>query len=138
EALGRVDYTVGAEYRRQQGIAGKANTLGVFFSTPLPFANRNQGEIARAGAEREQIVRQAAARTAQVVSDVRATLHDYDVTRGLVADIERDLLTPATHARDVALYSYRAGGVTLLEVLDAQRAFNDVIQSYVDAQASLR
>jgi cobalt-zinc-cadmium efflux system outer membrane protein len=49
EALGRVDYTVGAEYRRQQGISGRSNSLGFFFSTPLPLLSRNQGEIARAG-----------------------------------------------------------------------------------------
>jgi cobalt-zinc-cadmium efflux system outer membrane protein len=138
EALGRVDYTVGAEYRRQQGIAGRSNSLGFFFSTPLPISNRNQGEIARADAEREQLQRQRAARSAQVIADVRATLHEYVTTRELVASIERDLLTPATHARDTSLYTYRAGGATLLEVLDAQRAFNDVIQSYVDAQAGLR
>jgi len=138
EALGRVDYVVGAEYRRQQGIAGRSNSLGVFFSTPLPFSNRNQGEIARAGAEREQAERQIAARRAQVLADVRTALHEYVTTRGLVASIEHDLLTPAAQARDTSLYTYRAGGTTLLEVLDAQRAFNDVIQSYVDAQAGLR
>jgi cobalt-zinc-cadmium efflux system outer membrane protein len=138
EALGRVDYLVGAEYRRQQGIAGRSNSLGVFFSTPLAVSNRNQGEIARAGAERDQIERQIAARRAQVVADVRTALHEYATTRDLVASIERDMLAPATQARDTSLYTYRAGGTTLLEVLDAQRAFNDVTQSYIDAQASLR
>jgi RND family efflux transporter MFP subunit len=69
EALGRIDYTVGAEYRRQQGIAGRGNSVGVFFSAPLPVANRNQGEIARAGAERAQVDRQIAAREAQIASD---------------------------------------------------------------------
>lgn len=138
EALGRIDYTVGAEYRRQQGIAGRSNSLGLFFSAPLPLWNRNQGEIARAGAEREQAERQIAARRAQIAAEVRGTLHEYVTTRELVETIERDLLTPATHARDVSAYTYKAGGATLLELLDAQRAFNDTMQSYVDAQASLR
>ena len=138
EALGRVDYTIGAEYRRQQGIAGRSNSLGVFFSTPLPVLNRNQGEIARATAEREHVERQIEARKAQVVADVRAALHEYEATRDLLGSIEHDLLSPATHARDVSLYTYKAGGATLLDVLDAERAFNDIEQSYVDAQASLR
>jgi cobalt-zinc-cadmium efflux system outer membrane protein len=138
EALGRVDYTVGAEYRRQQGIAGRSNSLGVFFSTPLPVLNRNQGEIARATAEREHVERQIEARKAEVVADVRAALHEYEATRDLLGSIEHDLLSPATHARDVSLYTYKAGGATLLDVLDAERAFNDIEQSYVDAQASLR
>jgi cobalt-zinc-cadmium efflux system outer membrane protein len=138
EALGRVDYTVGAEYRRQQGIAGRSNSLGVFFSAPLPISNRNQGEIARAGAEREQADRLIAARKAQIAADVRTALHEYETTRDLVATIERELLTPAAHARDVSAYTYKAGGATLLELLDAQRAFNDTMQSYLDAQAGLR
>jgi len=138
EALGHVDYVVGAEVRRQQGIAGQGNSLGFFFSAPLPLLNRNQGEIARAGAEGQQAERQIAARRAQIAADVRSALHEYVTTRDLVASIERDLLSPATHARDTAAYTYKAGGATLLELLDAQRAFNDTMQTYVESQASLR
>ena len=138
EALGKVDYTVGAEYRRQQGIAGKSNSLGFFLSTPLPISNRNQGEIARAGAEGAQTERQIAARRAQIAADVESTYHEYVETRDLVLGIERDLLQPATSVRDIAAYTYRTGGSTLLDLLDAERAFTDTMQSYVDAQASLR
>ena len=138
EALGRVDYTVGAEYRRQQGIAGRSNSVGVFLSAPLPVSNRNQGEIARAGAERDQAERLIAARKAEVVAEVRTAAHEYTTTRDLVSAIERDLLQPARHVRDVSAYTYTAGGTTLIELLDAQRAFNETMQSYVDARASLR
>jgi cobalt-zinc-cadmium efflux system outer membrane protein len=138
EAVGRVDYTVGAEYRRQQGVAGTGNSVGVFFSAPLPFSNRNQGEIARAGAELTQAERQIAAREAQITADVESAFHEFTTTHDLVASIERDLIGSATKARDTAEYTYRAGGATLLELLDAQRAFNDTMQGYVDAQASLR
>ena len=138
QAIGHVDYVVGAEVRRQQGVAGQGNSLGFFFSTPLPLLNRNQGEIARAGAEGQQAERQTAARRAQISADVRSAFHEYLTTRDLVASIERDLLSPATHVRDTAAYTYKAGGATLLELLDAQRAFNDTMQTYVDSQASLR
>jgi cobalt-zinc-cadmium efflux system outer membrane protein len=138
EALGRVDYTVGAEYRRQQGVAGRGNSVGVFFSTPLPFSTRNQGEIARATAELTQAERQIAAREAAIAADVESAFHEFVTTRDLVASIEQDLLGAAAKARDTAEYTYRAGGATLLELLDAQRAFNDTMQGYVDAQASLR
>ena len=138
EALGKIDYTVGAEYRRQQGIGGRSNSLGVFISAPLPLSNRNQGEIARAGAERDQAARLIAARRAQIAAEVKTARHEYEATRELVKGIERDLLHPASSARDVANYTYRAGASTLLELLDAQRAFNDTMQSYLDAQTSLR
>jgi cobalt-zinc-cadmium efflux system outer membrane protein len=138
EALGRIDYTVGAEYRRQQGISGKSNSLGFFVSAPLPMLSRNQGEIARAGAERAQASLQIEATRAQILSDVEVAFREYAANRDLLAAIERDLIRPATSARDVSAYTYRAGGSSLLELLDAQRAFNDTMQSYLDAQAGLR
>ena len=137
EALGRIDYTVGAEYRRQQGLSGRSNSVGFFVSAPLPMLNRNQGEIARAGAEGEQNGRLLAARRAQIVADVRSAHHEFETNRDLVSAIEHDLLKPATSARDISAYTYKAGGSTLLELLDAQRAFNDTMQSYVDSQAEL-
>jgi len=138
EALGKIDYSVGAEYRRQQGLAGRSNSLGIFVSAPLPVFNRNQGEIARAGAEGEQAVRQLSARRAQILSEVRIAYHEYVTDHDLVDGIERELIKPATSARDISAYTYRAGGTSLLELLDAQRAFNDTMQSYLEAQASLR
>ena len=138
ESLGVIDYTLGAEYRRQQGIAGRSNSLGFFVSAPIPLLNRNQGEIARADAERDQLARQTAAVRAQILSDVDIAYREYTTNRDLVAAIEQDLIQPATSARDISTYTYRAGGSSLLELLDAQRAFNDTMQSYLDAQAGLR
>jgi cobalt-zinc-cadmium efflux system outer membrane protein len=138
ESIGLIDYTVGAEYRRQQGISGRSNSLGFFVTAPLPLLNRNQGEIARAGAEHDQLSRQTAAVRSQILSDVDIAYREYTTNRDLVAAIEHDLIQPATSARDISTYTYRAGGSSLLELLDAQRAFNDTMQSYLDAQAGLR
>jgi cobalt-zinc-cadmium efflux system outer membrane protein len=137
-AVGKVDFTYGAEYRRQAGPIGLSNSLGVFFSAPLPFANRNQGEIARAGAEGQQADRTTAALEASVRADVRIAFDAYSSSAGLVASIERDLLGPARSARDIAAYSYKAGGTTLVDLIDSQRAFNDAMQSYYDARAEYR
>jgi len=137
EANGHIDYSLGAEYRRQQGVSGRSNSVGLFVSAPLPLSNRNQGEIARANAERDQVNRQIAALRAQVTADVDTAYREYTTNADLVTAIEADLLQPAAKARDISAYSYRAGGTSLLELLDAQRAFNDTMQSYLDAQASL-
>jgi cobalt-zinc-cadmium efflux system outer membrane protein len=78
------------------------------------------------------------ARRAEVTAEVQTAFHEFVTTRDLVAGMQRDLLQPATSARDIAAYTYRAGASSLLELLDAQRAFNDSMQSFLDAQASLR
>jgi len=137
-AQGKVDYTWGAEYRRQQGINGKGNSLGFFFSVPLPFYNRNQGEIARVRAEQEQLLRQMQALRSQVQTEVKAAYEEFRSARELVESIERDLIKPAEQARDTSAYVYRSGASSLIDFLDAQRAFNETMQSYQEAQASYR
>jgi len=137
-AQAKVDYVWGVEYLRQQGVNGEGNMLGFFLSVPLPLFSRNQGEIARVEAEGEQLSRQLQALKAQVRAEVKTALQEFQTERELVESIEHELLQPAEQARDTVAYTYRAGASSLVEFLDAQRAFNDTMQSYYEAQASYR
>jgi cobalt-zinc-cadmium efflux system outer membrane protein len=138
QAQGKVDYTLGTEYRREQGVNGKGNMLGFFVSVPLPFSNRNQGEIARAEAEREKAGRSVRAGETAVAGEVAAAYQEFESARSLLADIENDLLAPTREARASVTYVYQAGATSLLDVLDAQRAFNDTMDTYYSAQAAYR
>jgi outer membrane protein, heavy metal efflux system len=133
-AQGKVDYTVGTEYHRQFHN-GNASSLGVFFQAPIPVFNRNQGEIERARQEMAQAEARVKALEASVESDVRNAWLQYTTSRDLLDSIERGLLTQAKDVRDTMEYSYRRGEASLVEFLDAQRAFNDARQSYNDARA---
>jgi cobalt-zinc-cadmium efflux system outer membrane protein len=137
-AQAKVDYTVGAEVRRQQGIAGRGNMLGLFVSVPLPFFNRNQGEIARAEAEEERARVALAGIESSVSAEVASAFEEFESSRRLLIEIERDLLAPANAARTGTAYTYQAGAASLLDVLDAQRAFNDTMDNYYAAQAAYR
>jgi cobalt-zinc-cadmium efflux system outer membrane protein len=133
-ALGKVDFTVGTEFHRQF-YNGNANALGVFFSAPLPVFNRNQGEIERARKEQEQVLARIRAAEADVQNEVRNAWLQYATSRELLETIEHDLLDQAREVRSTMEYSYRRGEASLVEFLDAQRAFNDARQSYNDARA---
>jgi cobalt-zinc-cadmium efflux system outer membrane protein len=135
-AQGRIDYSAGMEYRRQQGVNGTGNSLGFFVSAPLPVFNRNQGEILRAQREIGQATAQIHAQEARVTSEVAAAWQQYSSARALLDSIEKNMLVKAREVRDVTEYSYRRGEATLVEFLDAQRAFNDIMQSYGDARAN--
>src|SRR5262245_12065504 len=137
-AQGKVDYVLGAEYRRQQGVNGRGNLFGLFFSVPLPIFNRNQGEIARAGAEGDKAVRSLHALEADLAGEVASAYEEFDASRRLLGEIERDLLRPTTDARTGTTYMYQAGATSLLDVLDAQRAYNDTMDTYYSAQAAYR
>lgn len=133
-AQGKFDFTVGTEFHRQF-YNGNANALGFFFQTPLPVFNKNQGEIERARKEQEQILARILAAQADVRNEVRNAWVQYTTSRGLLESIEHDLLDQAREVRTTMEYSYRRGEASLVEFLDAQRAFNDARQSANDARA---
>ena len=112
------------------------NSLGFFFSAPLPVFNRNQGEIVRAQREMDQAAAQIRALEArvnnEVVTRMAAVLH---LPRDFSTTSKRDMLTRAKNVRQTTEYSYRRGEATLVEFLDAQRAFNDVMQSYNEVRS---
>jgi cobalt-zinc-cadmium efflux system outer membrane protein len=134
-AQGKVDYVVGTEYRRQQGLAGRGNSLGIFFQADLPVFNRNQGEIARARQEQLQVEARLRAVEAMIETEVETAYLQYDTARRSLTRIEESLLEKARDVRQVTEYSYRRGEATLLELLDAQRAYNETMQAYNEARA---
>jgi outer membrane protein, heavy metal efflux system len=134
-AQGKVDYTVGTEARRQQGLAGTGNSLGLFFSTNLPVFNRNQGEIERARQEQQQLVARYRALEASINTDVDTAYAQYDIARNTVERIESTMLNKARDVRQITEYSYRRGEASFVEFLDATRAYNETIQTYNEARA---
>lgn len=130
-----VDYTVGAEYRRQQGASTFANLTGVFFSTNLPVSNRNQGEIARAIQEQLQVDTKLRSLEAAVQSDIQIAFLRYSNAQATLSRVEGALLDRARGVREIIDYSYRRGEASFLEFLDAQRAYNETMQAYNAARA---
>jgi cobalt-zinc-cadmium efflux system outer membrane protein len=134
-AMGTVDYTLGAEYRRQQGLAGKGNSVGVFFSANLPLFNRNQGEIARAQREHDQIVARITELETTIAADVEDARQQFETAKATLATIEGEMLQQAREVRAATEYAYKRGDATFIEFLDAQRAFNDTMQAYNEGRA---
>jgi len=133
-AIAKSDYQVGTQYNAQYSYAS-GHTMSFFFQVPLPLLNRNQGEIERARRENQQLVARARALTQQIDVEVRTAFEQFQAARQLVATIEQLMLRQARDVRDTTEYSYRRGEASLVEFLDAQRTFNDTVQSYNDARA---
>lgn len=134
-AQAKVDYTVGAGYLRQQGVAGKGNTLWFLFSVPLPIFNRNQGEIERARLEQRQIDARVSALEAEIRNEARNAWRQYETARELLAYIEADMLKQAGQVLGAMEFSYRRGEASFVDFLDARRACNSTTQSYNEARA---
>jgi cobalt-zinc-cadmium efflux system outer membrane protein len=135
-ANGKVDYTVGTEFTRQSAWGVSGNSLGVYFSMPLRIFNKNQGEIARAQREIDLAGARAAASGASIQAEVDRAYRQYTVSKELLSNVESEMLSKARSVRDTTEYSYRRGEASLVEFLDAQRAFNDATQTFNEARAN--
>lgn len=136
-AQGKVDYTVGAAINRQFGVGGlnSGNSAGVFFSMPLPVFNKNQGEIERARREQEQIAARMRSLEQEIRTEVENAYEQFQTARQLLDQIEAEMLDRAKRVREVTDFSYRRGEATFVELLDAQRAYNDTMHGYNEARA---
>ena len=138
-AQGKIDYTVSGEFHRQVAPGSlTGNEWGLFVSAPLPIFNRNQGEAERARQESRQAAARVAALRADITGELRSAWDQYASAREIVETIEQQMLVPARDVRDTTAYSYRRGEASFIELLDAQRTFNDTMQSYNEAGRSSR
>ena len=134
EALRNPSFSVGAGLKRDFG----SNGLVVTFGVPLPLLNRNQGGVARAGAEARQAAAQVAAAETRVTLEVQEALNAVDVSRRRLDYVEGEYLKNAREARDIVLASYRSGAATLIDYLDAQRALREALRTQNRARFDYR
>jgi cobalt-zinc-cadmium efflux system outer membrane protein len=104
--------------------------LGV--TVPLPIYNRNQGGIERAKINVGQSQLQLADAERQVVIDVEKAVQEYEVSRGLVQELRDQVEPDARRVRDAAFRLWTGGETSLLNYLQAQLDYNDVVKQYLD------
>ena len=109
--------------------------MGFFFSAPLPVFNKNQGEIERARREQQQIQARIRALELTVGTDVETAYEQYSTARSLLESVEKEMLGKARQVRETMDYSYRRGEASFVEFLDAQRTFNETLQTFNEARA---
>jgi len=117
-ALARPDLELSGGYKRTNGVDGLLGYLNV----DLPWRNKNQGNIAAAGAETRVARANVAAAEALVRAEVRGAYAELRTRR---EQYESTLLALVGHAREtarIAQAAYREGGTDLLRLLDAERA----------------
>lgn len=135
-ANAKPDLTVGGEYSFQHAYGFGGSSLGVSLSVPIPVFNKNQGEILRARREIAQGAVRIEGLRVSIQSELDKAYRQFTVARQLLTAVETGVLAKARGVRDTTEYSYRRGEASLIEFLDAQRAFNDAVQTYIDARAA--
>jgi outer membrane protein, heavy metal efflux system len=113
-------------YKRDFGT----NTLAFGISLPLPLFNRNQGEVARAEAETRGEQFRLLMTEQRVRQEVTEAFNNFGAQERRLREIEGFYLQRARESRDIAVASYRLGGVDLLSLLDAQRSYREIVRIY--------
>jgi outer membrane protein, heavy metal efflux system len=121
-ADGTTDPTVGGEYDR----TATYNSAGFQVSIPLRIFDRNQGEKERTRYEAQASRFAETAARNQVISDVDQAWAAYETANDQARRYHGHYLAESQRVRDNLEYSYRHGGSTLLDYLDALRDYRQI------------
>lgn len=103
-------------------------TAGI--SIPLKFSNANKGALRAARLTAEQSEKQYEAIELQISSEVMQAYNKYTTECRKVEQFNTGLLHDAETIFRKKIYSYERGETSILEVLNAQRTYNDIQVSY--------
>jgi cobalt-zinc-cadmium efflux system outer membrane protein len=145
-ANGSVDPTFSVWYSHNPSFSNPyANqTVGGSISIPLRIFDRNQGERARTQIDIGRSERLRDAAQTQVFSDVDSAYVTVAGALNLLQPYRDKYLKLAEDSRNRISFSYQNGGASLLDYLDAEKAYRDthlaylnLIGSYLTATAQL-
>jgi cobalt-zinc-cadmium efflux system outer membrane protein len=132
-ANGSTDPTFGVDAGRNPPID---QYVGINVSIPLRIFDRNQGEKLRTQVEITRSQRLREATEAQVLSDVDSGYATVAGTVVLLEPYRAKYLEQATRVRDTIYFSYRNGGASLLDFLNAESEYRSVQLNYVNLVGS--
>lgn len=121
-------------YVRQFGTpfeSGRYSALGVGFELPIVNGYRGQRDRAAAGHSAAALATRRVDATAE--REITVALLEYRAQSGLVRRYESGVIERVAQNVEATRYAYRRGAASLLEVLDALRAQQDVLNDYFAA-----
>ncbi len=137
-ANGSADPTFGAWYTHNGSYnnPNAYNTLGFNVSIPLRIFDRNQGEKARTSIDITRNERLRDAAEAQVFSDVDSAYVTLESALNLLRPYKQKYLELGGTVRDKVAFAYERGGASLLDYLDAEKAYRDTRLAYINLVGS--
>jgi outer membrane protein, heavy metal efflux system len=113
--------------------APSTNVISAGISIPLKFSGRSKAELLSAQYNATQAAARYQQAALQVQTEVTTSYYNYLSARKQVIQFHTGILDDAQKVLEGKIYSYRSGEINLLEVLNAQRTYNNLKQSYYEA-----
>ena len=105
-------------------------SISAGISIPLKFSNRYKGDLKAAQYSIAQSEVQYQQILLEIQTEVTQAYFNYKAAQKQVSQFKTGLLDEAQKVLAGKIYSYKRGENSLLEVLNAQRTYNDVQQNY--------
>ncbi len=113
------DLTVTVGARRDNELGRTQAVVGL--SVPLPFFDRNQGNLHEAGKRVEKAEEEYRVAQLRLSTELSQATTQLDIARASAQTLRTAVLPAAQRAFDAAVQGFEAGKFSLLDVLDAQR-----------------
>ena len=127
-----VGFNHNTEVKNEEAPAPRFNGMTVGLSVPLKFSNLNRGEVIAARYQIQQADLNYRQAELEVQNSVMQNLRQYLSLQEQVKRYDTGLLEHAKSVIDGKIYSYDRGETSLLEVLDAQRTYDDLRTGYIE------
>lgn len=132
-AKGIPNIKISGGVKRAEDLGANAAIVGV--SIPLPFFNRNQGNIRAAKYNLNRLETEREAAISQTYKALQTAYNQLEATAHEVNQLQEQVLPGAKTAFDASQTGYRQGKFDYLEVLDAQRTLFSTRTRYIQALA---
>ena len=107
-------------------------TVSAGIAIPLKFSNRYKGELKQAQFQISQSDVLYEKAELQISTEIAQAIQNYQAACKQVESYDHGMLESAQIVRKGKIYSYSRGETSLLEVLNAQRTYNDIQQNYYE------
>lgn len=133
ERLSTPDVTLGAQYQHN-ATASIPDSLGIGVSVSLPLWHQHQGELALANTEKRSAFVARQQLGVQIKTQVAVALAEFKQKQEALQRFDDRVLDKAKQVRNASSLAYRQGAISLLELLDAERNYRNLLIDYKQAQ----
>jgi cobalt-zinc-cadmium efflux system outer membrane protein len=144
ETLPNLTAGIFAQWQRSSTeVGGMSSTssdtqLGLRLSMPIPVFDRNQGGRGAARSRLEAADSRRLALERSITAEVQAAVSQVSASQRILAMFEQGIIPQLSENLKLTQEAYRIGEVGILSVIDEQKKFFEVNDSYLSAQYSKR
>lgn len=129
----KMDLELSVNYERDwSGFFPSSKAVKAGIAIPLKFSNLNKGVVKAHQYGIEQTKLQQQSTELQIKAEITQAFFYFDAAKKKVAQYKSGLLEDSQNVLDGMIYKYKRGETNIMEVLIAQRTYNETQEQYIE------